>query len=220
MRQAQGLLADYQEDPSRLRQAQLLLETAAQTDPEPEVLALLSRVWFLIGEVLAPTTSERLAAFDRGRDAGRRGAEAAPRNAEAHLWYAINTARWAQAKGMLQSALVFPKLREEADLVLRLDPDSVSGHAFAGSLAANVPRALGGDVRRAEEHFRRALEIDPRRAALRVELARLYVALKREVEARQELTRALQEPSPTDLPYWRLKVEPEARALLASLTPR
>jgi predicted Zn-dependent protease len=79
---------------------------------------------------------------------------------------------------------------------------------------------MGGDVHRAEEHFRRALEIDPHNAGIGVELARLYVALKRDADARQELTRALQEPSPTDVPYWRLKVEPEAGALLGSLAAR
>jgi tetratricopeptide (TPR) repeat protein len=220
VRQVQALLANYQEDPTRLQQARLLLEAATRTEPQPETLALLSRVWFLIGEVLSPTGGDRVAAFGQGRDVGRRAIEAAPQSAAAHLWYAINTGRWAQEKGMLHAALAFSKLLDEADQVLRLDPNSVEGHALAGSLAAHVPRAMGGDVHRAEKHFRRALEIDPHNAGIRVELARLYVTLKRDAEAREELTRALQEPSPTDVPYWRLKVEPEARALLASLTPR
>ena len=220
VRRAQALLADYQDDPARLQQVRLLLGEATRSGTQPEALALLSRVWFLIGQVLARTDSERLAAFDNGREVGRRAAEAAPQSAEAHLWYAINTGCWSQEKGALRAALALSKVREEADLVLRLDPDSVAGHALAGSLAAQLPRALGGDAPRAEKHFRRALEIDPRRSAIRVELARLYMALKRDAEARQELTRALQEASPTDFPYWILKVEPEARALLASLDRR
>jgi len=218
VRRAQALLADYQDDPARLREARVTLEEATRGDPNPEALTLLARVWFLTGQVLARTAGERLAAFDAGREAARRAIEAAPQSAEAHLWHAINTGRLAQEKGMLSGALLFSKIKEEAELVLRLDPDSVGGHALAGSLAAHLPRALGGDVRRAEEHFQRALEIDPRSVGVRVELARLYVSLKRDADARRELTRAFEEPSPADYPYWKLKVEPEARALLASLT--
>src|SRR5262245_62049904 len=58
VRQAQALLADYQEDPGRLQQARLLLEEATRSDPQPEPLALLSRVWFLIGQALARTPTE------------------------------------------------------------------------------------------------------------------------------------------------------------------
>jgi tetratricopeptide (TPR) repeat protein len=177
--EAQTLLATYHEDVSRLERARQLLETSTRRDPEPDALVLLSRVRFLIGDILARTDDERLAAFDKGREAARAAIEAAPRSAEAHLWYAINTGRWAQTKGLLRAALLVSKVREEAELVLRLDPDSVEGHALAGSLAAG-----------------------------------------RYADARRELTQALEDPAPSDLPYWRIKVEPQARVLLESITGR
>lgn len=220
VQEARTLLATYHEDVSRLERARQLLETSTRRDPEPDALVLLSRVWFLIGDILARIDDERLAAFDKGREAARAAVEAAPRRAEAHLWYAINTGRWAQTKGLLRAALLVSKVREEAELVLRLDPDSVEGHALAGSLAAELPRALGGDTRRAEEHFRRALSIDPHRAGVRVELARFYAAAGRYADARRELTQALEDPAPSDLPYWRIKVEPQARVLLESIKGR
>ncbi len=220
LHEVQALIATYDEDITRLERARLLLEAATRRDPQPGLIALLSRVWFLIGEVNARTDDQRLAAFDRGREAGRRAIEVAPRAAEAHLWYAINTGRWAETKGVWRSMLLLSKVREEAELVLRLDPESVEGQALAGGLARELPRVLGGDPRRSEEHFRRALATDPRRAAVRVELARLYVTLGRRAEARQELIQALEERAPSDVAYWRLKVEPQARALLESLRQR
>jgi tetratricopeptide (TPR) repeat protein len=214
---AQELLDAYDDDPARLDRARATLEEAVRSNPEPVALALLSRTWFLIGEVRARGDDERLAAYAQGREVGRRAVDAAPQSAEAHLWYAINTGRWAYTKGMLRSALELSTVRKEAELVLRLDPSSIAGHALVASLAAELPRALGGDPRAAEEHFRRALELDPRRAAVRVELGRFYIGRRRYAEARRELERALAEPSPTDRPYWVLKVEREARALLESI---
>ena len=220
VQEARTLLASYHEDGTRLERARQLLETATRRDPAPDALVLLSHVWFLTGDIVARTDDERLAAFDKGREAARSAVEAEPRRAEAHLWFAINTGRWAQIKGLLRAALLVSKVREESELVLRLDPDSVEGHALAGSLAAELPRALGGDTRRSEEHFRRALAIDSHRAAVRVELARLYTANGRYADARRELTQALEDPTPSDLPYWRVKVEPQARVLLESIKGR
>jgi len=98
-----------------------------------------------------------------------------------------------------------------------LNPASVEGHTLAGGLAAELPAMLGGDRARAEDHFQKALAADPRRTGTRVELARLYVATRRYADAERELTRVLEEPAPSDLPYWTLSDRPRARALLASL---
>src|SRR5262245_26262938 len=143
VRQAQAILADFRDDPGRLRQAQGLLEGATRTDPSPGALVLLARTWFLIGQLLARTDEERLAAFDRGRETARRAIDLAPDRADAHLQFAINTGLWAQTKGLVRAAFLLPKLKDEADIILRLDPNSVEGQALAGGLAAQLPRALG-----------------------------------------------------------------------------
>jgi len=117
----------------------------------------------------------------------------------------------------MRAAAVVPTLREEAATILSLNPASVEGHTLAGGLAAELPGMLGGDRARAEEHFQKALASDPRRTGTRVELARLYIATRRYAEAERELTRVLEEPAPSDLPYWTLSDRPRARALLASL---
>jgi tetratricopeptide (TPR) repeat protein len=214
---ARLLLATYHQDPANLEQARDVLTAAVQRDEPPAALILLARTWFLIGEIHARTDAERLAAYEQGRDAGRRAVAAAPQRADAHLWYAINLGRWAEARGVLRAAMALSAVKEEVDLVLRLDPRSVEGHALAGSLAAELPGFLGGSLRRAEEEFRRALELDPRRASVRVELAGLYVETKRYADARRELRRALEEPAPSDLPYWTIRMLPRAQSLLESI---
>ena len=63
--------ARYHEDLGRLDRARDLLQEAAEREPTPEVLAALARAWFLIGEFRARTEADKLAAYERGREAGR-----------------------------------------------------------------------------------------------------------------------------------------------------
>src|SRR5207302_1165952 len=73
------------------------------------------------------------------------------------------------------------------------------------------------DRARAEEHFKKGLAIDPRFTVLRVDLARLYIATARYAEARQELTRVLDERAPRIVADWTVKDAPRARTLLESI---
>jgi tetratricopeptide (TPR) repeat protein len=216
---ARALFDGYHEDLTRLDRARDLLQAAAEREPTAEVLSALARAWFLSGEFQARNDRERLAAYERGREAGRRAVAVAPRSERAHVWYALNSARLAGTRGIMRAASMLPTLREEAATILSLNPASVEGHTLAGGLAAELPGMLGGDRARAEDHFRKALDSDPRRTGTRVELARLYIATRRYVDAERELARVVEEQAPSDLPYWTLSDRPRARALLASLPP-
>src|SRR5688572_6516598 len=216
---ARALFIAYHEDLTRLTLARDLLQAAAEREPTAEVLSALARAWFLIGEFHARNDRERLAAYERGREVGRRAVAIAPRSEQAHVWYALNSARWAGTRGLTRAVAVLPTLREEAATILSLNPASVEGHTLAGGLAAELPGMLGGDRGRAEEHFRKALEADPRRTGTRVELARLYIATRRYADAERELDRVVEESAPSDLPYWTLSDRPRARALRAALPP-
>ena len=194
-----------------------MLQAAAERDPTADVLSALARAWFLLGEFEARTDRDKLAAYERGREIGRRAVAMAPRSEQAHVWYALNSARWAGTRGIMRAVSVLPTLREEAATIIALNPASVEGHTLAGGLAAELPAMLGGDRARAETHFRRALEADPRRTGTRLELARLYIATRRYTDAQRELEQVLGEPAPSDLPYWTLSDGPRARALLAAI---
>jgi tetratricopeptide (TPR) repeat protein len=220
LERATALLARYHEDLGALEEARDVLQGAAEREPDVHVLSALAHAWFLLGEFRARTDGERLVAYERGREAGRRAVATAPRSEAAHVWYALNSARLAGTRGILRAASALPALREEAATILSLNPASVEGHTLAGGLAAELPAMLGGDRARAETHFRKALEADPRRTGPRVELARLYIATRRYADAQRELERVVDEPAPSDRPYWTLADAPRARALLASLAAR
>jgi tetratricopeptide (TPR) repeat protein len=217
---ARALIARYDQDPARLDRARDLLEAALTDERRLDTLITLSYVYFLLGEVRARSDDEKLAAYDRGRVLGKRAVELAPRDEEAHLWYAINTGRWGQTKGVLRSLFLLATVREEIETILELNPRSVRGRALAGNVLMEAPGFVGGDRRKAEEQFRRGIEHDPHFTAIRVDLARLLIAGGRHAEAREELTRVIEEKTPTSVADWNARDRPRARELLESLRDR
>lgn len=217
---ARALVARYHEDRAALDRARDLLEAALAKDRKVDTMVMLSYVQFLIGDVRATTAADKLAAYDRGREIGRRAVELAPRSHDAHLWYAINTARWGETKGVLRSLFLLPTIREELTILLDLDPGSVRAHVLAGTVLLEVPGFAGGDRAKAEEHFKKAIKIDPRFTNARVDLARVYIADARYADARRELQRVINETSPSVVADWTVKDAPRARKLLESIKDR
>jgi len=216
---ARAMLRQYQDDPARIDRARDLLEAhlaRGGADDLPTLLAL-ARAWFLVGEVRAKTEDDKVAAYARARDHAKRATELAPKDADAHLWYAITLGSWSQAKGLLSSALALRDLRRAVDIVLRLDPKNIEAHIMAGSIARELPLLLGGDRKEAEEHFKTAQRLDPRLTGVRIELAQLYIDMGRYAEARQQLQAVLAERAPTDRPRWTVKEVPRARQMLESI---
>jgi tetratricopeptide (TPR) repeat protein len=214
---ARALVARYHEDSNVIDRARDALEAALQRDRQVDTMVMLSYVHFLYGDVRAATAEDKLAAYDRGREMGRRAVELAPKSHDAHLWYAINTGRWGQTKGIMRSLFLLPTVREEIDIILSLDPRSVRGNSLAGNVMLELPGLVGGDRAKAEEHFRRALATDARFTVARVDLARALIAGGRYDEARRELQSVIAERAPTLIADWTVKDLPRARALLESI---
>jgi tetratricopeptide (TPR) repeat protein len=214
---ARALVARYHEDPAVIDRARELLEKALAGDRRVETMVMLSYVYFLEGDVRAKTAEDKLAAYDRGREMGKRAVELAPKNPEAHVWYGINTGRWGLTKGVMRSLFLLPTVREEVEATLALDPKNLRALALSGNVYLEVPGLFGGDKDKAEQQFRRALELDPRFTVARVDLGRVLIARGRYADARQELQRVIDEKSPSNLADWTVKDLPRARELLESI---
>jgi tetratricopeptide (TPR) repeat protein len=214
---ARALVARYHEDPAGIDRARTLLEAAAARDPQVDTLVMLSFVQFLYGDVRATTTEDKLAAYERGREIGKRAVELAPKNPEAHVWYGINTGRWGLTKGVMRSLFLLPTVRQEVDATLALDPRNLRALALSGNVFLEVPGLFGGDREKAEQQFRKALEIDPHFTVARVDLARVLIAGGRHADARRELQRVIDERTPNSIADWTVKDLPRARELLESI---
>ncbi|MBI3458561.1 MAG: tetratricopeptide repeat protein [Candidatus Rokubacteria bacterium] len=212
--EAKALLVNYDADLTRLDRARDVLERFLKTDPQVEGMILLSRICLLWGDVRAASEEEKLEAYERGRQLGKRAVELAPRSAEAHFWYAANTAKVGETTGVLRALVLLPTLRDELETVFALEPKHLRAHALAGNVELALP---WGDRDKAEEYFRKGLKLDPHYTALRVDLARLLIKRGRYAEARRELRRVLGEKRPSSIADWAVEDVKRARELLESI---
>ncbi len=215
--EARALYGSYHEDLSRLDRVRDFLEKRLTVDPQVEHMIFLSRVSYTWGDVRAKEPEEKLSAYERGREIGKRAVELAPRNPEAHFWYAVNTGRFGQTKGVLRSLFLLPTMKEELTIIFELAPKHAGAHGLAGNFYAEVPGLLGGDTEKAEEYFKKGIELDPRQTAIRVDYAKFLIKRGRHDEARRQLRRVLDEKNPANPADWAAKHTPKARELLDSL---
>ena len=206
----------YHHDPTRLDAIRNGLEQTVKADSRVENLVALARVSFIWGDIRATTDDQKLDAYDRGRQMAKRVIELEPRHVEARFWYALNTARWGQTKGVVRSLSLLPAVQEEIQTILKLDPTFTPVYALAGHVWCEVPGLLGGDLKKAEQMFRQGLEQDPRFTAMRVGLGKTLLRLGRVAEARRELEAVLDEKAPSNPADWQLRDMREARELLES----
>jgi tetratricopeptide (TPR) repeat protein len=218
--EAARLISAYHEDPTRIDRARELLERAITRDRPVEAIITLSRVYLLTGDIRAGTTEERLAAYDRGRELGKLAVELAPRSEDAHFWYVANTGRWGQTKGVVRSLFLLPTVREELDILFQLNPKSPRTLNVSANVLFEVPGLLGGDRKKAEEQWKRALALDPHYTIVRVDYAKALIATGRYDEARRELGRVLDEKAPTNRADWTMRDVPRAKSLLESIRDR
>lgn len=207
----------YHQDPSRLDKIRDGLEDAVRADSHVENYVALAQVCFIWGDVRATTPEEKLAAYDRGRQAAKRATELEPKNAAARFWYATNTARWGQTKGVVRSLFLLPTVQSEIRTILELDPKFTAVYSLAGNVFYEVPGLLGGDLDKAEEMFRKGLGQDPKFTGMRVGLAKTLIKKGRIAEARRELETVLDEKEPRNPADWTLKDTRDARTLLESI---
>lgn len=210
----------YHEDPSRLDTIRDGLERAVKINPHVEDLVALAQVYFIWGEVRATSDEQKLAAYNRGRQAANQARNLDRSNPEAHFWYGANTARWGQTKGVVRSLFLLPTVQEAIQRILDLDPNFNPVYALAGNVFYEVPGLLGGDLDKAEAMFRKGLELDPKFTVMRVGLAKTLIKKGQIAEARRELEAVLNEKEPRNLADWTLKDSKETRILLQSIQRR
>lgn len=207
----------YHENLARLDTIREELEQAIKADPDVGDLVALAQVCFIWGDIRAVTDAQKLDAYERGRQAAKRAVEVDPRNAAAHFWYATNTGRWGQTKGVVRSLFLLPIVQEEIQIILDLDPHFTAVYALAGNVFYEVPGFLGGDLNKAEQMFRKGLEQDPKFTGMRLGLAKTLIKKGQIEEARPELQAVLDEKEPRNLADWVTKDARRARELLESI---
>ena len=161
---------------------------------------------------------------------GRAAAKLAPDSAAGHLWLAISLERQLEVEGPKTRAALEREIRSELDRALAIDPLNARAHYQRGlwnrrlATLGLMDRALskvtfaglphGASMDHAVRALERSVELQPDAIDYRLELAKTYVRLNRDADARRELERAVALPAgrPRDP-----GLQAEARAMLEKL---
>lgn len=124
--------------------------------------------------------------LERGIAAGQRAISADPKDPAGHFWLAATMGLLAEQGSTRDGLRLRVDIKRELEIVLVLDPAFQRGSADRGlgRWYMKVPRMLGGNHEKAEQHLRRSLTYDPVSSASRFFLAELLMERGRKDEAR------------------------------------
>ncbi len=180
-----------------------ILEKIIDQDPHNlEAHLLLSRVYLTYGHTEATNKDQKISLFKNGMEIGKKATELAPDNPDAHFIYVANMASLGKEKGILKSLFIVRKIRNEVELILKLDPNHVEGTAMNGVLFYSLPAFMGGDIYISQVYLRRAIMLDPHLTTTKIYLAKNLMKQEKYDEAKKTLQEVINEKKPTLYSDW------------------
>jgi tetratricopeptide (TPR) repeat protein len=186
-------LFTYGEDASRDQQAWGVIERALASDGNNyQWLWRAARVRYYLGD--AAPKANKLKHFESGIGYGQRAIGLQPNAAEGHFWLGANYGGYSEVKGAFSALATVKKIRAEMETVLRLNAGYEDGRAYLalGELDRQLPRLLGGNLKRAITRLEAGLKLAPHNLEMKYALAQAYQEDGRKEEARRQLNELLQ----------------------------
>jgi tetratricopeptide (TPR) repeat protein len=186
-------LFTYGEDTNRDKQALVVIEKALGSDGNNyQWLWRAARAHYYIGDE-APN-AEKLKHFESGISYAQRAIALEPNAVEGHFWLGASYGGYSEVKGMFSALATVKKIRAEMETVIRLNGRYEDGRAYQalGELDRQLPRLMGGNVKRAIERLEEGMKIAPHNLEMKYVLAQAYQDDGRKEDARRQLNELLQ----------------------------
>jgi Tfp pilus assembly protein PilF len=205
----------------RIKQGMILLRQALMADYKNYDAAWrLAMFNYYLGSH-TNDNNERDKAFREGIENGRLAVKLQSDEPEGHFWLGANYGGSAQT-GILAGLSAIEDIKNEMETVIRLDKtyQGASAYLVLGQVYLEAPKLFGGDLNKAVDVLEKGIKVEPDNSLLRLQMARAYLAVKREKDARQQLNYILNmKPDPNYLPEYKESVE-QAHQLLDKLSPQ
>jgi hypothetical protein len=213
-----ALYRDRLNSASAVRAADIWAKRLATAPTDFEAAWKLARAQYWLGTSALPQP-QRKAALEAGITAGHKTTALRPDRPEGHFWTAANMAALAESFGLRQGLRYRGPIRDELEIVLKIDPAFQQGSAdrALGRWYYKVPGLFGGDKKKSETHLRKALAYNQQSVITRLFLAETLIELDRKAEARKELAAAIAAPEDPEWAPEDRGFREQAKALLARL---
>lgn len=176
----------------------------------------VSRAYMRLGD-LESNSAAKLALYEKGQAAGKKGEDIDGKNPAAIFWGTANMACVGRTKGVMNSLFMIGDLKKNLNRTLALDANFHFARNTLGEIDHAVPGLAGGSDARAEAGYLEVLRRNPHFTASMVRLAQLKRDNGDDDEARQWAQKVLDEKSPALPNDWRKFDVVDARAVLKSL---
>lgn len=217
-KEADTLFFSYHENLENLEKSIKIYEKIFSLDNKNVKSAIMiSRAWLTYGDLVPEKKEDKQKAYEQCRDWAKRAKEIDDTSAQAHFWYFACAGRIQQLKGILTGLKMLPELRREIHRAYELDPKDVMILDGIGTFYYEVPGIMGGDLKKAEELLKKAVELDPNYTLAWYDLAVAYYKQKRYIEAKEALERVLTSKNPTYYADWITWDKPLAEKLLKEI---
>lgn len=215
-----ALYRDRERPASALAAEKVWAERAAADGRDFDSAWKLARVRYWLGTNGPARPDQRKQVLEQGIAAGRLATTARPDAPHGHFWIAANMGALAEAHGLRQGIRYRTPIREALETALRLDAAYLDGSAdrALGRWYFKVPRLFGGDLRKSEQHLRKALTYKSDSVLTLLFLGETLIELDRRADARAVLDAAVAAPSDPEWIPEDTRFKTEAKRLLGTLT--
>ncbi len=196
------------ETPTQDHQAYAILESALTANGKSyDLLWRAARSAYYVGDF--GVEADKLKYFDKGIGLAQRAIVLQPNSVEGHFWLAANYGGKAQLVGALKALSTVKKIRNEMQIVVKLNDAYENGNAYLalGEIDRELPSVMGGNKKRAMSHYEQGLKVAPENLDLKVALSKAYQDAGRKDEARRLLEEVIKAT-----PTTRIQREAQAEA--------
>ncbi len=194
----------------------ILGDTTLDKGARADAYADVSRAYLRWGD-LEQKNDAKIALYEKGVAAGKKGEAENAKNANAIFWGTANMACVGRTRGVMNSLFMIGDLRKGMNRVLELNPNFHLARNTLSEIDHAVPGIAGGSDDRAEKGYLEVMRRNPHVTATMVLLAKFYKDKGDEEKAKEWAQKVLDEKKPWSYNDWAKFDKRDAKAVLKDL---
>jgi tetratricopeptide (TPR) repeat protein len=176
----------------------------------------VSRAYLRLGD-LETANATKLANYEKGQAAGKKGTAIDAKHTDAQFWAVANMACVGRTNGVMNSLFMLGDLKKGLNAILAINPRHSYARQTLGEIDHSVPGIAGGSDSRAEETYLSIMKSDPRFTPTMVNLAKFYKDKGDKAKAKEWAQKAVAASNSSVPNDWRKFDKKEAQKVLKEL---